>query len=380
MIGASPLISSHFRDEPTIEATNRMGFDVGTVGNHEFDEGGAELLRVLRGSRYGWLAANTVHPDTGETFLPPYAVVERAGVRVGFIGVTTDDTPTWLLPEFRRELRFLDISDSVNRWVPELRSRGVEAIVVLAHSGAFQKGSSAAGEIADETAQMSDAVDVVVAGHTHSRLNLTVDGKLVVESFAYGTGYDRVELVVDRVSGDVVAKSAGLEATTHEGVTPDGELASFVAGYAERVAPLGDRVVGTLGEALDSDGLTELAAQAQRAYAGADVAFVNAGNTRRPSLDAGPVTYAEAFLVHAYEHPVLRLEMRGADVLEAWRDRGRVHLFESGLEGVRPTGTYTVAVNGVLAAARRFPAFGRATARKVVGTDLEALVAWLGRS
>jgi len=207
-----------------------------------------------------------------------------------------------------------------------------------------------------------------------------VDGKLVVESFAYGTGYDRVELVVDRVSGDVVTKSAGLEATTHEGVTPDGDLARFVAGYAGRVAPLGDRVVGRLGEALDSDGLTQLAAHAQRAYAGADVAFVNAGNTRRPSLDAGRVTYAEAFLVHAYEHPVLRLEMRGADVLEAWRDRGRVHLFESGLEGVRPTGTYTVAVNGVLAAASRFPAFGRATTRHVMGTDLEALVAWLGRS
>ena len=117
-----------------------MGFDVGAVGNHEFDEGGAELLRVLQGSRYQWLAANTVDPATGATFLPPYRVIERAGVRVGFIGVTTDDTPTWLLPEFKREYRFLDISDTVNRWVPELRASGVEAIVVLAHSGAFQEG------------------------------------------------------------------------------------------------------------------------------------------------------------------------------------------------------------------------------------------------
>jgi len=78
MIGASPLISSHFEDEPAIDATNMMGFDVGAVGNHEFDEGGAELLRALRGSRYQWLAANTVDPATGETFLPPYRVIERA--------------------------------------------------------------------------------------------------------------------------------------------------------------------------------------------------------------------------------------------------------------------------------------------------------------
>ena len=210
MIGASPLISSHFDDEPTIEATNMMGFDVGAVGNHEFDEGGDELTRVLQGSRYQWLAANTVDPETGATFLPPYKVIERGGVRVGFIGVTTDDTPTWLLPEFKREYRFLDISETVNRWVPELRSRGVEAIVVLAHSGAFQEGDEAEGEIADETAQMDDAVDVVIAGHTHSQLNFSVDGKLVVESFPYGTGYDRVRITVDRITGDVIAKSADL--------------------------------------------------------------------------------------------------------------------------------------------------------------------------
>jgi 5'-nucleotidase len=379
MIGASPLISSHFHDKPTIEATNMMGFDVGAVGNHEFDEGGDELTRVLQGSRYQWLAANTVDPETGATFLPPYRVIERGGVRVGFIGVTTDDTPTWLLPEFKREYRFLDISETVNRWVPELRSRGVEAIVVLAHSGAFQKGDEAAGEIADETAQMDDAVDVVIAGHTHSQLNFRAEGKLVVESFPYGTGYDRVRITVDRITGDVIAKSADLAATTHAGTAPDPELASLVASYATRVAPLGDRVVGQLDEELDSDGLGELAADAQRAFAGADVAIVNGGNTRRPGLDAGEVSYAEAFPVHAYEHPIVRMTMRGTDVLAVWRARGPVDLYESGLEAVRPDGTYTVAANAVLTTGRRFGAFGRGWDAERVGTDLEALVAWLGR-
>jgi 5'-nucleotidase len=377
MIGASPLISSHFHDEPTIEATNMMDFDVGAVGNHEFDEGGRELMRVLQNSRYQWLAANTVDPDTGATFLPPYKVIERGGVRVGFIGVTTDDTPTWLLPEFKREYRFLDMSETVNRWVPELRSRGVEAIVVLAHSGAFQKGDSAVGEIADETAQMDDAVDVVIAGHTHSQLNFSVEGKLIVESLAYGTGYDRVRISVDRVTGDVIAKSADLPATTHAGTTPDPELAHLVASYATRVAPVGDRVVGHLDEELDSDGLGELAADAQRAFAGADVAFVNGGNTRRPGLDAGEVTYAEAFMVHAYEHPIVRMTMRGRDVLAVWRARGPVDLYESGLDAVRPDGTYTVAANAVLTTGHRFGAFRRATDEERVGTDLEALVTWL---
>jgi 5'-nucleotidase len=379
MIGASPLISSHFHDEPAIEATNMMGFDVGAVGNHEFDEGGAELTRVLAGSAYSWLAANTIDPRSGAPLLPPYKVVERAGVRVGFIGVTTDDTPTWLLPEFKREYRFLDISDTVNRWVPRLRAEGVEAIVVLAHSGAFQKGDTAAGEIVRETAQMDDAVDVVVAGHTHSRLNLRVDGKLVVESAAYGTGYDRVTIGVDRVTGDVVRRAAELPATTHAGIAPQRDLAALVSGYEKRIAPIGGRVVGRLERPLDSNGLEHLAAEAQRAFAGADVGFVNPGNTRRPGLEAGPVTYAEAFAVHAYEHPVVRMTMSGKDVLDAWRRRGSLKLYASGLEGVRADGTYTVAVNAVLAAAPRFAMFARGTNAERVGTDLQALVAWLGR-
>jgi 5'-nucleotidase len=398
MVGASPLISSYFHDEPTIRATNMMRFDVGTVGNHEFDEGGAEMLRLIRGgqrtdgpraytsdpswegARYPYIAANTVDPETGELVLPPYEIVERAGVRVGFIGVTTEDTPKWLLPEYRSDYRFTDISDAVNRWVPELRRRGIEAIVVLAHSGAFQKGLAAAGEIVDETAEMDDAVDVVVAGHTHSRLNLTVGGKLVVEAEAYGTHYDQVTITVDRTTGDVVAKSALLAPTTHAGIAPDPALARLVEGYAERVAPVGDRVVGSVEHELDSDGLGQLAADAQRAFAGTDVAFVNPGNTRQPGLEAGPVTYAELFLVHAYEHPVLRMKMRGSDVLAVMEERQGVQLYTSGLDGIDPDGIYTVAVNGVLAASERFTAFQRGWDRSVAGTDLEALVAWFERT
>ncbi len=377
MVGASPLVSSHFNDEPTIEATNRMGFDVGTVGNHEFDEGGAELLRLLRGARYPYVAANTIERESGRPLLPPFRIVQRAGVRVGFIGVTTEETPRWLLPEHRRPYRFADISDTVNRWSAELRRRGVEAIVVLAHSGAFQTGAGATGEIVDETAEMDDSVDVVVAGHTHSKLNLTVGGKLVVESESYGIGFERVAITVDRANGDIVAKSALLASTRHRGIAPDPDLARYVAAHAARVAPLGERVVGRLAHAVDADGLGLMAAEAQRAFARADVAFVNPGNTRRPGLEAGPLTYAELFGVHAYEHPVMRLRMRGRDVLAVMRQRGGVKLHTSGLEEVEPGGIYAVAVNGVLAGSERFGAFGRALRREVVGTDLEALVAWV---
>ncbi|MGH2712950.1 MAG: bifunctional metallophosphatase/5'-nucleotidase, partial [Thermoleophilaceae bacterium] len=374
MVGASPLVSSHFRDEPTIEATNRMDFDVGTLGNHEFDEGGPEALRLVRRAGYPYVAASTVTRDGGEPILPPYEIVERAGVKVGFIGVTTVDTPYFLLSEFARAYRWLDLSDSVNRWVPELRSRGVEAIVVLAHAGAFQEGpDAAAGEIVDEARQMHDAVDVIVAGHTHSRLDLAVDGKLVIEALSYGVAFDRVRLTLSRRSGDVVVASGGVLPTRHAGIEPDPELAELVETYADAVAPLGDQVVGHAPRYLDHDAVDRLAVEAQRAFAGADIAFLNPGNTRA-DVERGPITYAEAFEVHAYEHPVWRLRMKGADVIATMAEQPG--LLVSGPRELDPDAVYTVAANGIVAERARF---ANAVERERMGTDLEALVEWLGR-
>ena len=373
MVGASPLISSHFNDEPTIDATNQMGFDVGTLGNHEFDEGGAEALRLVRRAHYPYIAANTKTRDGGDLILPPYKIVERGGVKVGFIGVTTTDTPYFLLSEYAREFNWTDLSDAVNRYVPDLQRQGVQAIVVLAHAGAFQQGADAAGEVVNEARQMSDAVDVVVAGHTHSRLDLEVDGKLVVEALSYGVAFDRVNITVDRATGDVVSKSALVMPTRHEGIKPDPDLLTLVESYRERVAPLANRVVGYTDRRLDNEAVDRLAVEAQRAFTGADLAFLNPGNTRS-DIDAGPITYADAFEVQAYEHPVWRMHMLGADLIKAQAEQPG--LLVSGTTDLRPDAVYTVAANGIVAG--RAP-FDRGTEREKVGTDLQALVAWLER-
>jgi 5'-nucleotidase len=373
MVGASPLISSHFNDEPTIDATNQMGFDVGTLGNHEFDEGGAEALRLVKRARYPYIAANTETRDGGDLILPPYKIVERGGVKVGFIGVTTTDTPYFLLSEYARQFNWTDLSDAVNRYVPSLERQGVEAIVVLAHAGAFQQGDEAAGEVVNEARQMSDAVDVVVAGHTHSRLDLEVDGKLVVQALSYGVAFDRVNLTVDRATGDVVSKSALVMPTRHEGITPDPDLLTLVESYRTHVAPLANRMIGYTDDRLDNEAVDRVAVDAQRAFAGADIAFLNPGNTRS-DIDAGPITYGDAFEVQAYEHPVWRMHMLGADLILA--EAEQPGLLVSGATDLRPDAVYTVAANGIVAG--RAP-FDRGTDREQVGTDLEALVAWLER-
>jgi 5'-nucleotidase len=443
MVGASPLISSYFHDEPTIKAMNLMRFDVGALGNHEFDEGGRELMRLVRGGRrtdpaafksdaagrlvntsdprfggvrFPELAANTVD-GRGRTLLPPYRVIERGGVKVGFIGVVTPTTPIYLLPSHAHEYRFLDISDTVNRWVPVLRRRGVEAIVVLAHSGATQDGPKASGEVIGEARQMSDAVDVVVAGHTHSPLNVRVpnrDGrgdKLVVQSWSYGVAYERVRLTIDRKSGDVVSKRARLQRTENEGVRADPRVAALVARYRRLVAPVARRVVARSRFELARPGqqgpgelsLGQLAVDAQRAAGHADFAFANHGETRA-DVPAGAITYANLFEAEAYEWPLVRMRLRGADVRrlleQQWRDGATTPLDASGLHAEydrsRPEGSrvvrittasgrplddgraYSVVANGLIAAGDRFPALRSGTERRRLGTDLQALVNWLG--
>jgi 5'-nucleotidase len=420
MVGASPLISSWFHDEPAIEAANQLEFDVGTVGNHEFDEGGDELLRLLRGGRraggdalkrdasgelvntsspdyagaaFPYIAANTLDRD-GEPLLPPYAVVERAGVEVGFIGVTTTATPHFLLPRHAKRFRFTDVSDAVDRWVPELKAEGVEAIVVLAHSGASSEPGDvgdASGEILDEAAQMSGAVDVVIAGHSHSLLNLRVpnaDGagdKLVVEALSYGVAYDQVDIAVDRATGDVVEKAAAVPPTRHTGVAPDPATGELVRGYAGRVAPLARRVVGGTGAPLTraNGQLGTLAAAAQRELTGTDVALVNPGSLRA-DLDIGPLLYEELFAVHPYDFPLLRMELSGGVLTELLADLRTdgtdPEAYVAGPATLDPADTYTVSANEWMASGDGFPALRDATrAGPALGSETEALVRYVER-
>jgi 5'-nucleotidase len=371
MVGASPLLSSWFHDEPTIEAANEIGFDVGTVGNHEFDEGGEELLRLLDMARFPYIGANTYVRGGDELLLPPYHVVERAGVRVGFIGVTTPSTPKFLLDRHAARFRWTDISDAVNRWVPALRSRGIEAIVVLAHAGGPTQDESDApdfvGEITEETREMSSAVDVVIAGHSHSRLDLRVpnaDGsgdKLVVEALSYGVAYDLVDLTIDARTGDVVVKTGSIPETGHEQVPADRDLAALVGRYRERLAPIADRVLGHSDAGMTRGGreLGQLVAEAERAFARADAAVVGPG-ALRADVDAGPITYADVAGVLAYDHPVMRFRMTGREL----RGLARPGTYFAGPGTLDPDTSYSVAASELLVPRGR-----------PVGTEVEA-VAW----
>ena len=256
LVGASPLVSALFFDEPTVEALNRIGVDFTAVGNHEFDKGAEELLRLQHGgcritrgqpdpnsckglgsrapgtfdgARFQWLAANVVDRASGRTLLPAYAIKSFDGIPVAFIGMTLQATPGIVSPTGVAGLAFRDEADTVNALVPQLRAQGVEAIVVLVHQGGVQPATGAndingceAGlknadgsdsEIAQIVRRLDDAVDLVISAHTHAAYNCSAStqgagsatglpdqaGRLVpvTSASAFGRVLTDIDLVLD---------------------------------------------------------------------------------------------------------------------------------------------------------------------------------------
>lgn len=328
---------------------------VGTPGNHEFDEGKDELFRLLnggnhpagpflenpyRGARYPTVSSNVVDEKTGKPILPPYVIKEVKGVRLAFIGAVLKETPTIVTPTGVAGLKFLDEADSINRYVRWLkRTEGIRTFIVLIHQGGRQttyEGPTQPGglingqEIVNIVSRLDDDVDVVVSGHAHSFTNALLKNQhgaeiLVTQAFSSSTAYGDIDLIINRHTRDVVAKSAAIVTTFADagpGLTPNAEVAELVAQAQAKVAPLVNRVVGeTTVELLRAENpagestLGNLIADAQRTTLGTDFAFMNSGGIRADLL-AGPVTYGELFAIQPFGNSLVRMELTGQQIYD----------------------------------------------------------------
>jgi 5'-nucleotidase len=382
LIGASPLLSAAFHDEPTIEALGLAGLDYASVGNHEFDEGSAELLRIqdggchpvdgcadgtpYEGADFQYLSANAFVTETGEPLLPPYAVHRVQGERIGFIGMTLEGTGDIVSQQGVAGLEFADEVETANRYATELQAQGVEAIVVLLHQGGSQSGPDAwdvdgcaelTGPIVDIATGMSDAIDVVVSGHTHQAYNCLVDDKVVTSAGSNGRLVTDIDLQLDRRTGDVVRETATADNVVVERtVAADAEQTALIARYREVLGPIAAEVVGSVAVELTRvqedplDGaestLGNVIADAQFAATddeqGAVAAFMNPGGVRA-DLGAGEVTYEEAFTVQPFANNLVTLDLTGAQLnclLEQQYQVGRVlYVSDSVRYQVDPAGT-----------------------------------------
>src|SRR5258707_1532536 len=271
LIGASPFLSALFHDEPTIESLSMMGLEVASVGNHEFDEGKEELLRMqnggchptdgcqgphpVLGAKFRYLAASTIEKNTGETVFPPYTIREFEGIPVAFIGLTLKGTPNLVSPVGVAGLEFRDEADTVNALVPELKARGVEAIVVLIHEGGFPTGDynecpAISGAIVDIVKKLDRAVDVVISGHTHQAYVCDIDGRLVTSGDKFGTLVTSIDLKLDPVTRDVISAKANNTIVRTATLAKDAEQTALLEAYDRVAAPIANRPAGSVTETL----------------------------------------------------------------------------------------------------------------------------------
>lgn len=384
LIGASPLLSGILHDEPTIEALTMMGLEASAVGNHEFDDGLTELLRMqhggchpedgcrdgrtFAGAGFQYLAASTFDDATGKTVLPPYHVREFEGIPVAFIGLTLKATPGIVMPSGVAGLTFRDEAETVNALVPELRAKGIEAIVVLIHEGGLPTGGydecpGISGPIVEIVEKFDKSVDLVISGHTHKAYNCVIDGRLVTSADKFGTLVTEINLEIDRASRDVIAARAHNLIVRTDGYAKDPEQTALIGRYQKIVEPLGNQVVGRLSEALtktenpagettlgDVIADAQLAATSATIASGAEIAFMNPGGVRTDLLmrDGGKVTYADLFAVQPFGNALVTMDLTGAQIArmleQQWLDQPKPRIlhvsqgFSYAWDGTRPPG------------------------------------------
>jgi 5'-nucleotidase len=439
LIGASPFLSAMFHDEPTIESVSMMGLAISAVGNHEFDEGEAELLRMqnggchpvdgchgphpFTGAKFHYLAASTIVKSTGKTLFPPYEIREFEGIPVAFIGLTLKGTESIVSPVGIAGLEFKDEADTVNALIPELKARGVEAIVVLIHQGGYPTGDynecpGISGAIVDIVKKFDKAVDVVISGHTHRAYICNIDGRLVTSADKYGTVVTAIDLSLDPLTHDVISAKANNVIVRTGVYAKDPEQTALLESYDKLAAPIAGRPAGSVTETLsnmpnpagesklgDVIADAQLAATRDAANGGAVIAMTNPGGIRIGVTkgDDGTVSYGDLFASQPFRNQLVTMTLTGAQLREAleqqWHDPKlprilqvsngfsytwdnarpygeRIIASSMSLNGMKidPEASYRVTVNNYLSVGGdSFTALKQGTAEQVGIYDVDAL-------
>ncbi|MEV5312836.1 bifunctional metallophosphatase/5'-nucleotidase [Streptomyces sp. NPDC052610] len=372
MVGASPLLSGLFHDEPTIEALNELDLDVTSVGNHEFDEGAKELARLqqggchptdgcytdeeFEGADFPYLAANVLDEKSGKPILKPYWVWKKKDVKIGFIGVTLEGTPDVVSAEGVKGLTFKDEVETINKYAKVLQRQGVKSIVALVHEGGFPAGTAynydcdapgagdgISGPIVDIAKNVTPQVDALVTGHTHAPYVCTIDDpagnpRMVTSAASFGRLYTDTTLTYDRWTGDIARTAVG---SANHVVTRDvpkaPDMTALIGKWNTLAAPIGNRAIGYISGDIGNTGtespLGDLIADAQLAYGKeldpeTDLALMNPGGIRAPLTYAakgaegdGVVTYAEGFTVQPFANTVNLQDITGTQLVQILKEQ-----------------------------------------------------------
>ncbi|MFT7835462.1 bifunctional metallophosphatase/5'-nucleotidase [Saccharothrix sp. BKS2] len=372
LIGASPIISALFHDEPTVEVLNQVGMDTTAAGNHEFDEGYRELLRMqhggchpadgcqfrprYEGADFPVLGANVTLANKHDLpALPPFWVEFRDGVPIGFIGMPLKDVPILVDPNGIKELKFGDEVAAANRYADLLNWMGVKSIVLLIHQGDNTSGGGPddcrtveGGPGRRIAEQVSPKIDAVFSGHSHQHYNCTVtdpagNPRPFIEGLAFGRELSVVDLKIDKRTREVVrSATVARNHVVTKDVTPDPAVQSIIDLAKSKSGPIANRRIGTIAQdvpraqnAAGESPLGNLIADSQLAATrgnGAVLALMNPGGVRADLSYAsspagegdGVVTYGEAFTVQPFGNILQTVTLTGAQLKAALEQQWQV--------------------------------------------------------
>ena len=437
MIGASPLLSALFHDEPTINAFNQMGLEFSAVGNHEFDEGVAELERIqsggcnpidgclvgeFTGADFKFMTANVFKDANDKPLFSPWKIRSFAGVKVAFIGVSLEATPTIVSATGTAGVYFTSEVEAISNSVAEIKAQhpDVKTMILIIHDGGYQSGwinsctNFRDGAFVNGVLPNIDPeIDLVITAHTHNAYNCNIDNRIVTSSGNNGNFLTDIDLTLDRETGEILTKTVNNIEILHN-VAKDPAMTALLAPYRELSTPLTNRVIGMITADIKRTANTtesplgdviadaQLAATSDPAYGGAVVAFMNPGGIRADLLYAthgGNVTYGDAFTVQPFTNLLVTMTMTGAqikDMLEQQWTANRMLQISNGftysysvsapvgskvsniaINGVPidPTASYRITCNNFLAGGGdNFTVFKQGTDLLVGAIDLDALV------
>lgn len=299
-IGAAPAISTEFAEMPTIQSMNLMGFDVSTFGNHEHDRNISHLRSVIDASDFEWVVSNysDLSPlKVGNKEAKPYTIIERSGVKVGFVGMNTEQTKEQVFPGNltfgSREIVISPRTSTVNEQVEAAKAAGADIVVALLHQGwSANVGNQPVGRLIDITRAL-EGVAMAYGGHSHQTFASVIDGTPVAMTRNSGQEYTRTQICFDSAEGDVAGVSVEYVTKAMLGTSPPESAAvnALVGGYKSLLTAKLDVKIGTVSEvfprggnpAVERSGQTpvgDYAADALRAKYRTDFALVNGGGIR----------------------------------------------------------------------------------------------------
>ncbi len=303
--------------KPISEIFNHLGYAAAALGNHEFDWGQDTLRARMRDERYDVLAANVRYTDGRDVpWIRDDTMITRGGFRIGVIGLLTRSTSTSTKASMTQGLRFDDPAPIVDSLAADLRRRGANTVIVVAHMGGFcdQDGTAnCRGEIFDMVRSLKQPVDAVIAGHSHSLVNTVLNGVPIVQAYSSGTAIDVVDIAFDRTSTPTRHE---VRSVYTDSVAPDAWVAQRVAAAEQAVAAKASTVVATIATELpgtDASPLGDLVADAMRAAGHADFGVMNHGGVRA-ALHAGTARYSDVFEISPFGNVLYKITAKGADM------------------------------------------------------------------